>query len=199
MFLAAVVVATPAPGRADDGALVSAVPADGAAVADAPSAVRLTFNRAPDVARSHVGVADDTSALLGTGGLTLDGRSLRQPVRSAARGTVVVAYHVEFADGTEVTGSIRFSVGTGVPPAPAAGEAQRAAESAADAGHGHGIDTLSAVLLVVDLGVLLVVLALLMLRPRRHVEDDDHDGDGGGPDDDGESGDDGDRALTGTG
>jgi methionine-rich copper-binding protein CopC len=172
LLLAAAVVATPGAARADGG-LVASDPADGAALAAGPTAVRLTFDRAPDLARSHVGVADGAAALLGTGKLTLvGGRTLRQPVRAPARGTVVVAYHVEFDDGTEVTGHLRFSVGTGEPPPaaagdPRAGDAERVATSAADAGHGHGIDALSAALLVVDFAVLFGVVALLWLRPRR--------------------------------
>jgi hypothetical protein len=81
----------------------------------------------------------------------------------------VVAYHVVFTDGTETFGSVRFSVGTGVAPPASAGDVQRAAEASALA-HNHTIDPLSAILLVVDLGVLVGVVLLLILRPKRRAD-----------------------------
>lgn len=162
----AILAATPAPGWAADG-LVAASPADGAALATAPSEVELTLAGTPDLAASHLGAADDSRAQLTTGELSLAGpRTVRQELTSAARGTVVVAYHIVFTDGGEAYGSIRFSVGTGVAPPTTGGGAQQIAESAAFT-HGHSVDPFSAVLLVVDLAVLAGAGLLLILRPRR--------------------------------
>jgi methionine-rich copper-binding protein CopC len=174
LLLAALpVAASPQPARAADSALVSAVPADGTALSRAPQYVALTFDQAPELAESHVGVADSTSVLLDAGELVAAGpRTVRQGIRTAAKGTVVVAYHMVFATGAEASGTIRFSVGTGAAPQAAAADAQRAAESAT-LGHDHGVDPLSAVFLVVDLGVLLGAVSLLVLRPRRRNAEDD--------------------------
>jgi methionine-rich copper-binding protein CopC len=170
LLLTAVLAATPATGWAQAGGLVSAEPADGAPLTQAPRVVELTFNRVPDPALSHVGVVDGSAARLDTGDVTLSGPgTLRERIRTAAKGTVVVAYHVVFTDGTEAFGSIRFSVGTGVAPPAIAGNVQRAAEASALA-HTHDIDPLSAILLVVDLGVLVGVVLLLILRPKRRTD-----------------------------
>ncbi|MEE3922654.1 hypothetical protein V2I01_42720 [Micromonospora sp. BRA006-A] len=90
-------------------------------------------------------------------------RSLVQTVRSAERGDVVVAYHVVLADGSEKSGTLWFSVGTGVRPA---GVPDQGAEAAAPL-HEHGIDPLSAVLLLINAVVVFVAVAMLVLRPRR--------------------------------
>jgi methionine-rich copper-binding protein CopC len=161
LFLTLFVVATLA-GCAQEGALVTATPADGSALAAGPRSVDLTFDRRPDLAQSHVGVRDSDSVALDRGELTAAGpRTVRQPIETAGAGTVVVAYHIVFDDGTQTTGSVRFSVGTGTAPAGAAD----------GSGHEHGVDPLGASLLVVDLAVLIGVVVMLRLRPRRHSDD----------------------------
>ncbi|WP_083802153.1 copper resistance protein CopC [Micromonospora sp. ATCC 39149] len=66
------------------------------------------------------------------------------PLRVDAPGDYTVAYHVTFADGTAVTGAHRFSVGTGVAPAPLDDAARRASTDVVVDAHGHGIDGFSA-------------------------------------------------------
>jgi methionine-rich copper-binding protein CopC len=165
--VAAVVVTAPGPRGSRAGVLVSAVPAEGTALAAAPTAVSLTLDRTPDVARSHVGVTDESQAQLATGELTGSGpHVVRQQVKPAGRGIVVVAYHIVFTDGTETIGSFRFSSGAGVAPPDTNDTSQQAAESGAST-HDHGVDPLGAFLLLLDLGVLVGAGLLLTLRPKR--------------------------------
>jgi hypothetical protein len=93
--------------------------------------------------------------------VTREGPSgLRLSVTIQVRGDYTVAYHAVLMDGSETAGVLRFSVGTGVPPAGPAG-----AVPAAD--HQHPIDPFSAALLVLDLAVLLAVVLLLQRRTGR--------------------------------
>jgi methionine-rich copper-binding protein CopC len=170
--VAAVYVATPGPRGSRAGGLVSATPGDGTALATAPKAVSLTLDRTPDAARSHVGVTDESRTQLATGELTVSGpHAVRQRVKPAGRGIVVVTYHIVFTDGTETIGSFRFSAGAGVAAPDTRDSAQQAAESDASTSgastHDHGVDPLGAFLLLLDLGVLVGAGLLLTLRPRR--------------------------------
>jgi methionine-rich copper-binding protein CopC len=162
---AATLVMSPAAGWAAD-TLVSTVPANGAALATAPDSMRLVFSGVLDLSASHVAAYDDAGTRLNSGALrTVGEHTLVQAVTPARVGTVVAAYHVTFADGGELSGVVRFSVGTGQPPTVVDGGAQRAAVAEAQAAH-HGVDALSATLLVAD-GVVLVGVVLLLLRRRR--------------------------------
>ncbi|MDQ0364396.1 copper resistance CopC family protein [Catenuloplanes indicus] len=159
LVLAAVTSPLPAPAsaRAADRVVVATAPADGAALTVPPGEVVIRTAGRPDLYRSHLSVQDDTGAAVAAGELGAGSpRALTLPVRLDGAGTFTAVYHVELADGRESSGVVRFSVGTGVPPA--AGPAA--------AGHEHGIDPLSAVLLTVDLLVLAGALLLLRLRPR---------------------------------
>ncbi|MGW1059060.1 copper resistance CopC family protein [Micromonospora rubida] len=170
--VAAVVVAvagllalTPGAARADGG-LVSADPPAGAVLTAAPAEVNLDFDAGVDEGQSHVAVLDVESRTVTDGEPTRAGSTrLRLPVSIGAAGDYTIAYHVTFTDGSTATGAHRFSVGTGVAPAPLDDAARQAGVDAV-AEHGHGIDGFSAFLLVVDGAVLAVVLALLWLRPR---------------------------------
>jgi len=158
------VLVPPAPAWAG-GTLVGGDPADGAVLPSAPTSVELEFSAAPDPALSHISVRDAAGHEVSSGPAVRDsGRTLRQPVAATEPGDYSVAFHVEFADGSELVGARFFSAGTGLPPA--AGAAERAAATAAVGAHEHGVDPLSAVLLVVDLVVGLSVVLLLMRRPR---------------------------------
>lgn len=138
--------------------VTSSSPADGAALTGPPTEVELTLSGSPDPAQSHVSVRDRAGSAVNTGQLgRVGGDRLRQPVAISSAGDFTVAYHVVLTDGQEVIGSMRFSVGTGQAPVGAA---------AADAPHAHGIDPVSAVVLVIDGAVLLGVLVMLFLRPR---------------------------------
>ncbi|RGC65441.1 hypothetical protein C5N14_28605 [Micromonospora sp. MW-13] len=163
--VAGLLALTPGAARAD-GALVSADPPAGAVLTTAPAEVTLDFGAGIDEGQSHAAVLDAGSRAVTDAEPTLAGSTrLRLPVRIGAAGDYTIAYHVTFTDGTTATGAHRFSVGTGVAPAPLDDAARRASTDAV-ATHGHGIDGFSAFLLVIDGAVLAVALALLWLRPR---------------------------------
>jgi methionine-rich copper-binding protein CopC len=162
---AAAVVLSPGTARAD-GALVSADPPAGFALADAPQAVSLRFTAPIAVDSSHITVSTETGGDLADGQVQQTHRDrIGLPIRSAGVGDLTVAYHVTFADGTSATGAYRFSVGTGVPPTPL-DSAARATATASVSPHAHGIDGISAVVLVLDGAVVLAVLFLLRVRRR---------------------------------
>lgn len=159
----AVVPAAPAAASA----VVVTDPGDGAQLASAPQQVRLELSDTPDVADSHVSVLDGRGTILEAGELTaVAGSGLSENVHITGTGDFTIAYHVVFGDGSEATGYTRFSVGTNVPPAPMTATAADAARQAS-AGHEHGVDPLSGVLLLVDAVVLGAVLILLLRRPGR--------------------------------
>ncbi|TDC85667.1 copper resistance protein CopC [Micromonospora sp. KC606] len=144
----------------------SADPSAGAVLSTAPAEVTLGFGGSIDEEQSHVAVLDDAGRTVSDGEPRRAGSTrLRLPLRIGAAGDYTVAYHVTFTDGTTDTGVHRFSVGTGVPPAPLGAAALRASTDAV-AAHAHRIDPFSAALLFVDGVVLAVILALLWLRPR---------------------------------
>ena len=145
--------------------LVASRPATGAALTTPPVAVELIFPAPVDVASSHISVQADGGASASTGPLGHPARgTVRQPVAIPGSGAFTVAYHITFTDGTEDSGLLRFSVGTGVPPPPL--DATTAEHAVGVAEHQHSIDPLSAVLLVVDGVVGVVVLVLLLRRGR---------------------------------
>ncbi|MET8092231.1 copper resistance CopC family protein [Micromonospora sp. NPDC005220] len=152
--------------RADSG-VVSSVPANGAVLTSAPAVVELVFTGRPVAVASHVAVRDVAGRSLSVGELRPSGdRALVQTVRGAERGDVSVTYHVVLADAGERTGTLWFSVGTGVRPA----RLSEQGGGAAAPPHEHGIDPLSAVLLLVNAVVLFGAIAMLVLRPRRGAE-----------------------------
>ena len=141
-------------------AVTSTSPADGATLARAPTEVALSFTGPVDQGRSHIFVVDGPGAAsAGNAGVlrqTAPGR-LSQPITVTAAGEVTVAYHVTFTDGAELAGSLRFTAQSG----------NAAGRPAPAPGHQHGIDPVSAGLLVVDGIAALAVVVLLMRRPRR--------------------------------
>lgn len=158
-------VFTAAPGWAAD-SLTFADPADGVALAAAPHEVVLAFSAIPDPSLSHVSTLDSSGTDVGTGEPRGYGRAgLRLSVAIRSIGEFTIAYHVVFGDGTDLTGVLRFSVGTGVAPSPlTAGQVQRARQAVA-AGHVHTVDPVSGTLLVADVVVLIGVLLMLRRRP----------------------------------
>jgi methionine-rich copper-binding protein CopC len=160
--LAAFVAARPPdPGRH---VVTSTVPADGVTVGRPPTEVELSFTDPVDPGRSHVSVRDGSGSALDVGRLRLDmPEQVRQPVSIAVAGEVTVAYHVTFVDGAELAGTLRFSTGSGNADGDLAGAPP------GNATHQHGIDPLSAALLVIDGLVALAVLLLLIRRPRPHA------------------------------
>jgi methionine-rich copper-binding protein CopC len=176
----------PSPGRA--AALTGSDPADGAVLVRVPSGVELSFSAGPDPDRSHVAVRDGSGTALNAGRLRLvQPERLRQPIHgTAARpdgsADVTVSYHVVLTDGRELAGTLRCRVGTRVAAGPGAAggpspvDAATAADAAAEAdaggnaavagsAHQHGVDPVSAALLVVDGVVALTVVVLLLRRP----------------------------------
>ncbi|AEB46038.1 MULTISPECIES: copper resistance protein CopC [Micromonospora] len=169
VFVAAALAATPGVGLAA-GDLTATDPPDGAALDAPPSAVTLTFSRRPDVDESHVSVRNDAGQDRTAGALAGDdGNSLRMPVALKPGGDYTIAFHVVFADGSDLTGIKRFSVGTGAPPAPLSAEvAQRTRESVQQRHSGHGPDWIRSSMLMLNGLVLVGVVVLLVVRrPRK--------------------------------
>lgn len=147
--------------------LVSSDPADRATVAEAPSDVDLTFTTAVDPRRSHLTIVQGTGIAVTSGGSRLVApERLRQPVHVPAAGEVTIAYHVTSADGAEAAGVLRFTARAGTAVASGAGPPSETPMKDAEAGHEHGVDPVSAALLVLDGLVALGVAVLLAVRPR---------------------------------
>lgn len=152
------------PGALAQGGLIASSPRAQAVLTSAPTAVELVFSTTPVLDSSHVAVFGPDGGTVSTGELRRGtGPALRQPLAIRGTGDFTVAYHVEFEGGGQATGQLRFSVGTGAAPQAADRAAADAAASAV-AAHGHGVDPVSAVLLVVDGLVVLGVVAMLYLR-----------------------------------
>ncbi|CCH17064.1 copper resistance CopC family protein [Micromonospora lupini] len=141
--------------------LMGSSPADAQSLTTAPGEARLNLSAAADPALSHLSVVDSAGRRVDSGAVTAGpGDILRVPVRIDANGTYTVVYHVIGVAGGQTSGVIRFAVGT---------QASGAANVGAGHEHEHGVDGLSAVLLLVNL-VTVVVLAILLVRrpaPRR--------------------------------
>ncbi|MFI5929089.1 copper resistance protein CopC [Micromonospora sp. NPDC051543] len=166
VLLACVLATTAAPGAVVAAApdpLSGSDPPAQSALSAPPRAVRLTFVDRVDAGLSHAVVLAADGTDVGSGAVTVDGHTLRLPVDITGNGDFTIAYHVEFDLGGESTGTVRFSVGTGLAPAPAPPAVQRAVAQAVTS-HGHSVDPVSATLLVIDGLAVAVVLALLYLR-----------------------------------
>jgi methionine-rich copper-binding protein CopC len=139
-------------------------PADRRTLAQAPDSVDLTFNARPVAELSHVSVVDAAGRATAAGPVRAVGDGLRMPVRITGAGAYTLAYHATFSDGAELTGEVHFGVGT----APGA-ESKPGGDSAEAAGHEHGVDPVSAVLLLADAVTLLGAVSLLLFRrPRQY-------------------------------
>ncbi|WP_405425774.1 copper resistance protein CopC [Micromonospora sp. NBC_00617] len=147
--------------RAPTVRLMDSSPADAQSLTTAPGEARLNLSAAADPALSHLSVVDSAGRRVDSGAVTAGpGDILRVPVRIQANGTYTVVYHVIGVAGGQTSGVIRFAVGT---------QASGAAAADAHAGHEHGVDGLSAILLLINF-VTVVVLAVLLVRrpaPRR--------------------------------
>ncbi|NUR47378.1 MAG: copper resistance protein CopC [Hamadaea sp.] len=145
------------------GRLTTSDPPDGAALASAPRQVTLRFDAPPSAPDSHVAVRTTAGTDVGGGDLLAAGNELTLPVSITTAGDYLVAFHVVFADGGETFDVVQFSVGTGVPPSPAAAAVVEQARYDASA-HQHTVDPVGATFLFVDLLVLCSVLGLLYLK-----------------------------------
>jgi methionine-rich copper-binding protein CopC len=168
---------TPDPAQA---AITSTSPIDGAWLAQPPAAVELssTVPLVPDL--SHVSVLDRSGTALNSGRpILVVPETLRQPVNITTAGDVTVTYHVTLVDGAQLAGTLRFSVGTlslsGIVPAIAPSTATtNSNEAVAGSAHRHGIDPISAAMLILDGVAVLAAIVLLMRRPRTHVSSDSY-------------------------
>jgi methionine-rich copper-binding protein CopC len=117
-----------------------------------PGAARLTLSSDVDVAQSHVTVTSPDGREVRTGPITAGPADvLTVPVVLDAGVAYTVGYHIIGADGAVAAGSAPLTPGA-AGPAPAHD-------------HGHGVDPLSAVLLLINFGVVVVVGWLLLTRP----------------------------------
>jgi copper resistance protein C len=155
--------------------LISSYPADQATLAEAPAEINLAFTSPVDLSLSHLSVLDRSGTALTAGQPRLVApERLRQPVRTTPAGEVTVAYHVTFVNDAELAGVIRFNVGNEAATRRiTAGRpsAVPAEDAAVQADHQHGVDPVSAVLLVLDGLVVLCVIVLFRVRPRPRVPD----------------------------
>jgi methionine-rich copper-binding protein CopC len=107
-------------------AVASSAPADGAMLARPPTAVDLSFTAELNPELTHVSVLDGSgsSASVGRPSLVTPER-VRQRVEIATAGTVTVAYHTTFRDGSELIGTLRFTTGSASAAAGAAEHSRR--------------------------------------------------------------------------
>ena len=140
--------------RGPQPAVAVTTPADGASVPILPTEVDLGFTAAVDEFHVSARDAGGTPVTVGQAYPVAPDR-LRQPISVAAPGVVTVVYHVTFAGGGTVSGTLRFGVG---------GATVVGAGPVAEA-HGHAVDPLSAVLLILDGAVAVGAVLLLVLRP----------------------------------
>jgi len=152
-------------GRPPDAALSTSSPASGARMPAAPTAISLTFT-AP-LAKAHLAVS---SAATGGTPVMLD-HTVTMPVTIGGAGRYVVAYHVTTMDGSELSGSLPFTISTGAGDrADAALPAPELPELPEEAGgaHRHGeLSVLTAAVVAVNAAAgLAVVVLLLRRRPR---------------------------------
>lgn len=159
--------------------LIATDPAVGAAVAQAPSAVTLTFseNVLPTGAAIEVSGADGVA--WSTGDVSISGAQVRRPLRAGApAGAYTVTWRVVSADGHPVSGQFGFAVtegasnGTKAPSPTAATELSATATSAASSGAAGdaGSGRTSVVATVVICGVGALVLGFLVFGIRRLVK-----------------------------
>lgn len=91
--------------------LVSSDPADGARVASAPAAVRLTFDEAVSLPPAATVVLSSSGQRIDAGAARLEGRVVVVPLRAAVpAGVYSVSWRLVSADSHVVSGSIRFGV-----------------------------------------------------------------------------------------
>ncbi|HEV7963651.1 MAG TPA: copper resistance protein CopC [Actinoplanes sp.] len=148
----------PAAAWAGPAAVVSDPP-DGTALHAAPAAVELTTRRRPDIGQSHVTVWDTAGRSKNSAPLSENGNDLSQPIAISAAGNFACAYHIVFSDGSDTTGVIHFSVGTGVPPS-------ASLQPPAGAQHDHGVNGVGLALLLIDLLAVIGVLVALFVTRR---------------------------------
>jgi methionine-rich copper-binding protein CopC len=153
-------------------AITSTSPMDGARLAQAPAEVELSSTGPLVLDQSHVSVWDGSGTALNNGEpILVVPERLRQPVTITTAGDVTVTYHVTFIDGAELAGTLHFSVGIGRATGTGASMEPSAAttntnDAVSGSTHDHGIDPISAAMLVLDSVVAIAVIVVLVRRPR---------------------------------
>lgn len=152
---------TPAQAHAD---LIGTAPRAGADLAVLPDAVTLWFTE-PVGRPAAVSVTGPEGNQLTTAGPQIAGDKVTQPIGSApaAPGEYTVSYRMISDDGHPVSGTMRFTVGTGVETAAAGSAAVRPEDQQLDPG-----------LLAVLGGGLLVLLGLVAFGVARRARGEQH-------------------------
>jgi methionine-rich copper-binding protein CopC len=147
--------------------VVASEPADGAVLGAPPREVAVSLTGVRDPSVVHLTVArEDGGAAVTTAPADLRGDRLVAPVSIVDRGGYLVAYHVELADGRQVSGLARFALAA---PGQAVDRGRPGAPDSTGAAGGHQHttrDPLGGVLLAVDLVLTGVLVAYLLRRPR---------------------------------
>ncbi|MFC0031640.1 copper resistance protein CopC [Micromonospora chaiyaphumensis] len=148
-----------ATGREPELRLVGAEPGGDAPLRTAPTSVSLTFSDDLSAVAAHLSVAGPDGRPVSRGAPTVDGRRLAVSTVDGGPGRYRLAYHLSLTDGSEVTGSGEFVVGTAAAPAPAPADS---------AGHQHlRRDGWNLALALVDLVLVLGALVALLPAGRR--------------------------------
>ncbi len=158
---AAVAFYTPTPAR-----VATVTPADGAALATAPTLARLDFTAGATPQEIHLALADSHGQPVPIGAASFAGRSVTIPVFLSGSGSFLLGYHIVLGDGSEATGVTRFTVEGTAGPSTVDDQAGDAAVRTAIAGHSHaGHDRLWRQSFALSVLVLVGVAWLMLRRP----------------------------------
>ncbi|MEU9829816.1 copper resistance CopC family protein [Micromonospora chersina] len=151
-------------GDRDSVALEAIDPADNSTVGAPVDRIRLTLPGTPAPAELHVAVTTASGRRVEAGPPEVRGRTVAVPVRADADGPYTVTYHAELSDRRQVSGTSRFTIGSGT-----GGMSARAgAAEAPTGGHQHqNSDPLNQFLLVVDVLLISALAGLMLRRPRQ--------------------------------
>jgi methionine-rich copper-binding protein CopC len=140
------------------------VPADGATLSAPPAEVSVTIVNDHPIAEYHVAVSDANGRPVTSGVPHVRGAWITVPVSIGENGPYLIAYHIRFADGAQISGICRFEIAGS---AEALGASTKDAATLDRAGHHHGgTDPFSLVLVLVNVIGVIVAVGLL-LRPSR--------------------------------
>ena len=147
--------------------LVASEPADGAVLGAAPRQVAIRLAGADNPVALHLAVLrQDGGRPVTTGTARLHGDRLVVPTSIVDSGGYVVAYHVQLADGQQVSGQTRFSLAAPGQPTAAGRAAPDPGSGAVAHDHDSGDPLTTSLVLAVDLLLTGVLIAYLVRRPR---------------------------------
>lgn len=145
-----------AAGAAAHTALTGSDPADGAALATAPTTVTLTFSEAINPAFANIAVSAADGSNRVSGPAKVDGPRLSAPIDSdLPGGDYTIGYRVVSADGHPVTGEVRFSVAAAPGATTTAAAAPPQASEPQDSTGPLGADSRTSILTAGAAGLLL--------------------------------------------